>query len=719
MTLAEGPSETIRRRRGDGREVDLSVVVPTFNRCGRLRRVLDALEAQASVTASGDRFTFEVVVVSDGSTDGTHEFLRDHDTDLDLLAIVQPNAGPAAARNRGIDAASGRIIALIDDDVIPEPTCLQAHVERHLAVSDLVVIGPMLTPLDGDLSPWVAWEQHQLEKQYDAFLEHGRVHHRQFYTGNASLPRAALLEVGGFDTSLLRAEDVEVAHRLHAAGLAFDFEPSARAFHHAERSLDSWRNIAEAYGRNDVVFARRGMDEDCATLRHFFSERQLAIRLLAWLLAGRPAAARVVNRSAEGAGLAAARLGIGSLSRQLLSVSYNVRYYGGVADELGGRRAFRDMLRGRPQPSGFVPWLVLEQTLGHITHSKNLTSLVGRVDGVDPVFLPVSDTLDGPAARVPGWSNWTIRAGIRARRAVARARRDSATPRPDALFVHSQVPAILLGRWMRRIPTIVSLDATPLQYDALGEVYAHDVGTGPAERLKKWANERCYRRARHVVTWSQWAKDGLVSDYGVPEAKVTVVAPGVDVDLWARPAEAPKDPVLRVLFVGGDLRRKGGDLLLQAAAELRADPRVPDFEVHLCTPADVADQPGVVVHRGLTANSAGLIEQYHRADIFCLPTLGDCLPMVLAEAGAAGLPLVSTDVAAIPGVVRDGETGHLIEPGNKEQLVEALAHLLTDESARRRYGEAARALIEVEHDAAKNATRLIQLLRDASGRVVS
>ena len=76
---------------------------------------------------------------------------------------------------------------------------------------------------------------------------------------------------------------------------------------------------------------------------------------------------------------------------------------------------------------------------------------------------------------------------------------------------------------------------------------------------------------------------------------------------------------------------------------------------------------------GSGPNSPELIELYHGADVFCLPTLGDCLPMVLSEAGAVGLPLVSTDVGAISEIVRDGETGLLVPVGDADALAAALA----------------------------------------------
>jgi glycosyltransferase involved in cell wall biosynthesis len=292
--------------------------------------------------------------------------------------------------------------------------------------------------------------------------------------------------------------------------------------------------------------------------------------------------------------------------------------------------------------------------------------------------------------------------------------------RPDVLFVHTQVPAVLLGAWMRRVPTVVSIDATPQQYDELGEHYAHTPGHPRVERAKFHANRRCFERAAHLVSWSQWGKQGLVEGYGIDPGKVTVIAPGVDVDRWANERGAGHHrcehggPV-RILFVGGDLQRKGGDMLIEAVRALRADATMPEVELHLVTTADVSPEPGIVVHRGLTSNSAELIEQYHRADVFCLPTLGDCLPMVLAEAAAAGLPLVSTAVGAIGEIVRPGETGELIVPGDRDALVAALDRLVADPERRARYGAAARALAVRDHDARANAARIVDLLADVAG----
>ncbi len=357
---------------------------------------------------------------------------------------------------------------------------------------------------------------------------------------------------------------------------------------------------------------------------------------------------------------------------------------------------------------------VLEQTLGHITHADNLKRLVPADERVDAAFLPIRFDVDGATARLPGFRNWTVRAGMRARSAIRRARKARSI---DAMFVHSQVPAVLLGRWMDRIPTIVSLDATPLQYDQLGEHYAHGTSSRPVEAIKRRLNARCYRKATHLVTWSDWTKRSLVEDYGVAADKITSIAPGVEVARWHVDLdEKSTDGPVRILFVGGDLRRKGGHLLVEAARRLAADPPSRPFHIDIVTRDDVDEVPFVSVHHGLSPNTPALIELYRRSHVFCLPTLGDCLPMVLSEAGAAGMALVSTDVGAIHEIVRDGETGVLVPLDDVDALTAALRALIDDPARRGELARAAQQLVARQFDATHNARHIVDLLLTAATR---
>jgi glycosyltransferase involved in cell wall biosynthesis len=357
----------------------------------------------------------------------------------------------------------------------------------------------------------------------------------------------------------------------------------------------------------------------------------------------------------------------------------------------------------QPPHVGFV----LERSLGHITHADNLRRLLPLEPSIDAELVEIPYEVEGWSAKIPVFnSNWTVRSGLRARRLIRHLRQPL-----DALFIHTQVPAVLASDWVKRIPTVVSVDATPIQYDELGAHYGHATGNRHMEKLKWRANRACFERAAHIVAWSAWAKTGVVDGYGIGPGRITVIAPGVTPSLWNLGAPRPdtSGPV-RILFVGGDLERKGGDLLVKAFDELAGHGR--DVELHLVTNAVVPESPGIVVHRGVTPNSPALIDLYHRADIFCLPTRGDCLPMVLSEAGAASLPLVSTGIAGIPEIVRDGETGLVVPVDDVGALVRALRTLVERPDLRRQLGGAARALVDRDFDAAKNTHRLVELLQD-------
>lgn len=320
----------------------LTVVVPTFNRQDRLARVLDALGAQRCEEP------FEVVVVSDGSTDGTDEYLRELDTTLDLRGFFQPNGGPAAARNRGIEAARSELILFVDDDVIPASNLVQAHLDAHHRLGpDFVVIGPMRDPADHRMTSWVAWEQEMLAKQYDAMeAAQWRATARQFYTGNASLPTGLVRRAGGFDTDFTRAEDIELAFRLHDLGARFAYVAEATGWHYAERSYESWCAAAYAYGRNDVRFGRdRDRPQIFALIAWTFSQRNHLLKMVALTAIHSTRLARAERWLFERLVVPYPSPRRRRIVRYALSAVYAERYYRGLTDEVGSSRDARQVLR--------------------------------------------------------------------------------------------------------------------------------------------------------------------------------------------------------------------------------------------------------------------------------------------------------------------------------------------------------------------------------------
>lgn len=356
---------------------------------------------------------------------------------------------------------------------------------------------------------------------------------------------------------------------------------------------------------------------------------------------------------------------------------------------------------------------VMEQNLGHRTHYRNLLRYVREDPTVAPTWLPIGFDTPGIAARLPlVRRNWSVRASLLAWSAVDRARRQATL---DALFYHTQVTA-LLSPLRADLPTVISLDATPINYDTVGRLYGHRAG-GALEGLKWRANRLALARASALITWCGWAKDSLVRDYGIPSERVTVIPPGVDLARWPRRtgservlASAGRLP--RLLFVGGDFARKGGDALLECFRG-GLDERC---ELHVVTQSAVAPARNLYVYPNVTPNSDTLLRLYAAADLFVFPSLADCAPLAVPEAMAAALPVVTTQVGAIPEMVSEGETGLLVPPGDAGTLRAAIETLLDRPELRGRMGDAGRQVVEAGYDARHNCLRLLDVLKAATDR---
>jgi glycosyltransferase involved in cell wall biosynthesis len=110
-----------------------------------------------------------------------------------------------------------------------------------------------------------------------------------------------------------------------------------------------------------------------------------------------------------------------------------------------------------------------------------------------------------------------------------------------------------------------------------------------------------------------------------------------------------------------------------------------------------------------------LIDLFKDADVFALPTRADCLAVVLGEAMAASLPIVTTSVGAHGEAVEDGRNGFIVEPGDSDSLCEALERLVDDAELRRSMGQQARALAEERFDAKRNALKVVELMQSVAG----
>jgi peptidoglycan/xylan/chitin deacetylase (PgdA/CDA1 family)/GT2 family glycosyltransferase len=204
--------------------IELSVVIPTFNRAGQLARCLDALTTQSAPATS-----FEVVVVDDGSTDSTPRLLSKYSAPFELRVERQENRGQPAALNRGIDVAAAPVCLFVDDDIVATPALVAEHLRAQRESGGAIALGALHLRLEssGGLVRYFAawWGDHY------ARLDDGTKipDFWDCYSGNLSVPTQALRDVGGLDAGLGRSFDVELAYRLVSTGSSIIYVPTAVA----------------------------------------------------------------------------------------------------------------------------------------------------------------------------------------------------------------------------------------------------------------------------------------------------------------------------------------------------------------------------------------------------------------------------------------------------------------------------------------------------------
>ncbi len=350
---------------------------------------------------------------------------------------------------------------------------------------------------------------------------------------------------------------------------------------------------------------------------------------------------------------------------------------------------------------------VMEQTLGHVPFGENLRKYFDSNPELKINWVLTKFPNEHWYERLPVLSNWSFRASLKAWLALRSLHKLKGLA--DLYFFHTQVVSLIAAPWLsRRRPVVISLDATPINYDRVGAAYGHRPGNFWLEQIKFRLNKRAFHSAHQLVTWSEWAKKSLIEDYGISEGKIQVIAPGTNLGFW-KDEDFEKSnnalTTLRLLFVGGDFKRKGGELLLDVFRKLPEG----KCELHLVTKEPVEPAQGVFVYPAITPNSPQLQALFHKADIFVLPTVGDCLPVAIGEAMAAGLPVVSTDVGAISEAVISGENGFLIKPGDELELRRVLLVLLENKNLRIKMSQNSLQRAELMFDADKNARRLLEI----------
>ena len=362
----------------------------------------------------------------------------------------------------------------------------------------------------------------------------------------------------------------------------------------------------------------------------------------------------------------------------------------------------------------------------------------------DPTTHPIHDEIRAPVSYLPeylheapgrvlrGW--WAARrlpGYPAARRAfLADLKRDPTRGRLRRFGQACVLAAELPGEVDRLYVHFLHTPASVARYAALMRglpwscsAHAKDVWTTP-----DWEIRRKLAEMDWLATCTAVGRDHLASLADDP-GKVRLVYHGLDLSRFpatpppagARDGRDPDRPV-RLISVGRAVEKKGYDVLLQALAEL---PAGLNWHLTHIGGGELRDQLRAQADRlGLSARidwrgaqaQADVLAAYRASDLFVLASRiaadgdRDGLPNVLMEAQSQGLACLATDVSAIPELIRDGETGRLVPPGDPDALAAALAELIRDPARRQALGQAGAARVRAAFDAEAQIDALAGLL---------
>ncbi len=315
----------------------MSVVLATYNRLDLLRRLLDGL---ANQTLSPSEF--EVIVVDDGSAVPVRPHLEASRYPFQFVVIEQANAGPAAARHRGVLHARGEILVLVDDDMELPPRFLEAHLAHHASGRPTAVFGRYVS--DPRIGEKAIFERYHGLKwdQLSKAIASGklRVDGTLLATGNASMRRDDYLRAGGLDLSLPRAEDMALGLELEEIGVELVFSETAYSIHLSDHTQpEKWRARAYIHGKLEPSIARKHPSMAHADPWRFAFSLPLAGRIMCLPSVLAPAVGEKLAGAVYKAAEVADAIGFERVALRATGLVFGMEYFRGMREEAGSFRA--------------------------------------------------------------------------------------------------------------------------------------------------------------------------------------------------------------------------------------------------------------------------------------------------------------------------------------------------------------------------------------------
>ncbi|HEY2480213.1 MAG TPA: glycosyltransferase [Solirubrobacterales bacterium] len=695
-----------------------SVVINTCDRADSLRRTLRGLRYQTHPS-------FEVVVVNGPSEDHTDDVLAEFEGDIRVVRC--PERHLSKSRNLGIEAAAGEIVAFIDDDAIPEPRWLE-ELEAAYDTADVAGAGGIVYDHTGaelqyrySVCDRIGEPRFDVVPPFDRYLQPGSDPFVYLQGTNASFRRASLVEIGGFDEEIeYYLDEAEVCVSLIDGGHVLRSLPAAAVHHHYLPSdiRNPDRIVFDPYStvKNRLYFALRYgtasrsvpviLDEQLVYWNGIRSHARLHCeeglmtaeqlnrfesRLEEGIRAGLDRGLEGARKSRELAPAAGPfkpfptlRPADGRMNVCFVSAEYPPGEFGGIG------RYTVDLAAGFAE-------------LGHEVHVITTDDEQDRVDFEDGVWVHRLLTRE-PA--LPELAHAPAAYNIYRAATVAHEL--------DRIHARSPIDVVSAPLWAsegcvcmldQRFPTILTLMTSMHTIASLHDSWENDPQIKALIELER----ATVKRSDYLHALSEAVLTDARSVYG-PDEEVAVVVP-----LGTRDASNEfssrrnGDGHLRILFVGRLERRKGVDVLLDAAGELLPDQ--PDVELVVVGKDTENTEIGETYREAFTRRSGDadwaervtftggvsdeeLFQHYADCDVFVAPSRYESFGLVLTEAMAFGKPVVGCRAGGMQEVVDEGVTGLLAEPGDAASLTEQLRRLVLEPDLRARLGSAARGAFE-------------------------
>jgi glycogen(starch) synthase len=730
----------------------ISIVVNTYNRGASLRVTLASLRQL-------DYPNFEVVVVNGPSTDDTATVLAAHAGEIKAAACEQRNL--SMSRNIGVALAAGAIVAFIDDDAYPDPAWLDRLAEAYADDEVAGAGGPVYDHTGAALqtkyliSNRIGQSTPLLEPNPGAWLNvPGSNAFPTLLGTNSSFRRDRLVAIGGFDEEFeFFLDETDVCARIVDAGYVIRQLDDGFVYHKylpnyirgdnrvvrdrysvvknmcyfALKNAGAGSSFYRACGAlMDLVAGQRGDFVtkigqgllEPADLEKFDADVPAAFdAALEHFLAGPPKTRSpgwFTERQAPWRAFGTTRRGTDKLHVCLFSQDYPPRPLGGIG------RFVHSLATGLADSGHLVH--VLTKSAGH--HMVDLENGVW-VHRVPSLEHPAPKEPDVPAVPAHIWNH--------AASLLDELRRIDAHRRVDVVQVpnwDAEGMAVLLAGGFRCVVGLYTPMKTLQRID-------HGLAADPLAGQIAQCERFCYQRATALLADSEAVVHEIEQSYGITLATANLAVVPLGLPDRAGPPPQPQQPppspnsTVTILFVGRLEARKGIDTLLACLPELLA--AAPEARVMLVGRDDIAAADGRTYRHAFEASPAGaslggrvqflgavsdeeLARLYAASDIVVAPSRFESFGLVVLEAMMFAKPVVAGNVGGVPELVRDGDNGFLVTPGDTGRLGQALAELCRSAELRERFGARSRQIYEAEFTLARMVQRTNAFYDRLTGR---